>query len=55
MSFIGDRVFMLFPDDQVRLDETVDSINAEEIKEYMLSMARPLLHVVRLIEGIRMT
>jgi hypothetical protein len=55
MSFIGNRVYMLFPDDQIRLDETVDSINAEEVKEYMLSIARPLLHVVRLIEGIRMT
>ncbi len=55
MSFIGNRVYMLFPDDQIRIDETVDSINAEEVKEYMLSIARPLLHVVRLIEGVRMT
>ncbi len=55
MSFLGNRVYMLFPDDQIRIDETVDSINEQEVKEYMLSIARPLLHVVRLIEGIRMT
>lgn len=55
MSFIGNRVYMLFPDNQIRLDETVDSINEQEVREYMLSIARPLLHVVRLIEGIRMT
>lgn len=55
MSFIGNRVYMLFPDEQIRIDETVDSIDAQEVREYILSIARPLLHVVRLIGCIRMT
>lgn len=55
VSFIAGRVYMLFPDDQIRLDETVDKINEEEIKEYMYSIARPLMHVVRLIENVRMS
>lgn len=55
MSFIGNRVYMLFPDEQIRIDETVDSIDEKEVREYILSIARPLLHVVRLISCIRMT
>jgi hypothetical protein len=55
IAFIGNHLFMLYPDDQVRLDETVDKINEEEIKTYMYTIARPLMHVVRLIEGVRMS
>lgn len=55
ISFIGNRVCMLYPDDQIRLDETVNNINEKEIESYILSISRPLLHVVRLIEGVRMT
>lgn len=55
ISFIGNRVCMLYPDDQIRIDETVANINEKEIESYILSISRPLLHVVRLIEGVRMS
>ncbi|MEY2665479.1 MAG: hypothetical protein RLZZ480_584 [Candidatus Parcubacteria bacterium] len=55
MSFIGNRFYMIFPDSQTRIDETVDKINEEEVRQYMLTIARPLMHVVRLVENIRMS
>lgn len=55
ISFIKNRFYMIFPDHQARLNESVDKIDEKEVREYMLTLATPLLHIVRLTEGVRMT
>jgi Protein of unknown function (DUF3137) len=55
ISFIQNRMYLLFPDAQVRINDTVASIDETEVGQYMLSIARPLLHVLHLIEDVRMT
>nr|MBP9843211.1 DUF3137 domain-containing protein [Candidatus Paceibacterota bacterium] len=55
ISFIKDRMYLLFPDNQIRLNDSVANIDEEEVKQYMLTIARPLLHVLHLIEDVRMS
>lgn len=55
ISFIQDRMYVLFPDNQVRLNDSVANIDETEVKEYMLTIARPLLRVLHLIEDVRMS
>ena len=55
ISFIKDRMYLLFPDSQVRLNDTVSNIDETEVKQYMLTIARPLLHILHLIEDVRMS
>lgn len=55
ISFIQDRMYVLFPDNQVRLNDTVASIDEKEVKQYMMTIARPLLRVLHLIEDVRMS
>jgi hypothetical protein len=55
ISFIGNHMYLLFPDNQVRLNDTVANIDETEVKQYMLTIARPLLHILHLIEDVRMS
>jgi hypothetical protein len=55
ISFIKDRMYLLFPDNQVRLNDSVANIDETEVKQYMLTIARPLLRVLHLIEDVRMS
>lgn len=48
-------MYLLFPDNQIRLNDSVANIDEEEVKQYMLTIARPLLHVLHLIEDVRMS
>ena len=54
ISFIGNHMYMLFPDERVRFDSTIPRINEKEVKEYLLTIARPLLHVVHLAENVQL-
>jgi Protein of unknown function (DUF3137) len=53
ISFIGDQMFMLFPDEQIRFEETITEINETKLQEYLLTVAEPLLNVLYLIEDIQ--
>ena len=53
ISFVGDQLFMLFPDDQIRFEETITEIEEKKLQEYLLTIAVPLLNVLYLIEDIR--
>jgi hypothetical protein len=53
ISFVGDQLFMLFPDEQIRFEETITEIDETKLQEYLLTVAEPLLNVVYLIEDVR--
>jgi hypothetical protein len=55
VSFIKDKMYLLFPDNQVRLNDTVANLDENEVQQYMLTVARPMLHVLHLIEDVRMS
>ena len=54
ISFIGNQLCLLFPDDKIRLNDTLAKISEAEVEEYLLTIAKPLLHVVHLIEEVRL-
>lgn len=54
ISFIGNHMFLLFPNEKIRFDATIDKIGEKEVKEYLLTIAKPLLHVVHLAETIQL-
>jgi Protein of unknown function (DUF3137) len=54
ISFINSRLYLLFPDDMVRFSHTISKITEKETEEYCLSIARPLLHVIHLVEEVRL-
>jgi hypothetical protein len=53
IAFIGNLMYMLFPDSQIRFEKTVSRVESHELKEYILTIARPLLHVLHLVEDVR--
>jgi hypothetical protein len=53
ISFVGNLMYVLFPDSQIRFNKTVSKVEASELKEYILTIAVPLLHVLHLVEDVR--
>lgn len=53
LAFIADHMYLLFPDKKVRVDGTISGLSKRKVKKYMFTIARPLLHVVHLAEGVR--
>lgn len=53
IAFSGNLMYMLFPDSQIRFEQTVSKVEVNELKEYILTIARPLLHVLHLVEDVR--
>jgi hypothetical protein len=53
IAFVGNLMYMLFPDSQIRFEKTVSKVEPNELKEYILTIARPLLHVLHLVEDVR--
>jgi len=53
ISFMGDYLYLLFPDEQIRFEETIEEINEKELSAYLFTIARPLLSVLHLIEHVR--
>jgi hypothetical protein len=54
LSFIGDRLYILYPDDRIRIGETIKELDEPALTEHLLTIARPLLHVVHLVEDVRL-
>lgn len=53
ISFIGNNFYLLFPDKQIRFEDTVSEVDAESLREYLLTIAKPLLHVLHLVEDVK--
>ncbi len=53
IAFVGNLMYMLFPDSQIRFEKTVSKVEPQELKEYMLTIAKPLLHVLHIVEDVR--
>lgn len=53
ISFIGDHMYLLFPDKNVRINDTVSRIDTKELQEYVLTIATPLMHVLHLAEDVK--
>ena len=54
VSFIKDSLYILFPDEQVRINTTVNNLTEERLVEYVYTIARPLWHILRLIEKVKL-
>ncbi len=55
LAFHGDQMYMLFPDEQIKLWEGITSdLTADSLAEYVYTIARPLWHILRLTEKVRL-
>lgn len=53
ISFIADKMYLLFPDKDMRLHTSVAKLTEAELAEYLLLLARPWLHILHITEDIR--
>lgn len=53
ISFIENNFYLLFPDKQIRFEDTVSEVEKKQLQEYLLTIARPLLHVLHLVEDVK--
>lgn len=53
VGFVDNQVYVLFTDDHIRLNTTIDHIDQSELRKYILTIARPLLHVIHLVEDVK--
>lgn len=54
ISFIGNRMYVLFPDNKIKFSDTIPKIDEDEVSKYLFTIAKPLMHVVHLIEDVRL-
>ncbi|HEY0964711.1 MAG TPA: DUF3137 domain-containing protein [Candidatus Paceibacterota bacterium] len=54
LSFIGSTMTLILSAKKIRFGDTIEKISDEEIKEYILTIAKPLLHVVHLVQDVRL-
>ncbi len=50
VSFIGKKMFFIYPDKKIRINSTIKKISTYEIGEYLESICIPLLHSLYLVE-----
>ena len=54
IAFIKNRMYILFPDDKIRLGHGITGdLSEESLVEYIYTIARPLWHVIRLVKKVR--
>jgi hypothetical protein len=53
ISFIDNKMYLLFPDKGIRIGRTIRRIDAQELQPYLESICVPLLHVLHLIEDVK--
>ncbi len=54
LSFINDQMYILYPDAKVRIGKTIKNLDEIALNEHLLTIARPLMHVVHLVEDLRL-
>jgi hypothetical protein len=52
LSFVGQSLYMLFPDEYIQIDETVARITEVELEQYLKTITVPLLHIMHLVEDV---
>lgn len=53
ISFIDGRMYLLFPDNRIRMGKTINHISDNEVAGYVESVCLPLLHVLHLVEDAK--
>lgn len=53
ISFIENNFYLLFPDKQIRFEDTVSEVEEKPLQEYLLTIAKPLMHVLHLVEDVK--
>lgn len=53
LSFVDNRMYILFPDSNIRLHNTVPALDQESLYTYVMSVAKPLMHVLHLVEKVK--
>jgi hypothetical protein len=53
LSFVDNRMYVLFPDKKIRLRNTVSSLDQASLHSYIMTVAKPLMHVLHLIERVK--
>lgn len=53
IAFIGSRMYVLFPDKGIRFNKTVPSLESDELQEYAMTIAKPLMHILHLVEDVK--
>lgn len=54
LSFIGNRLYILYPDDKIRINQTVEKITDEAITDYIFSITWPMKNTIKLIDDVRL-
>lgn len=52
-SFIGEYMYMLFPNDNIKLGKTVKNLDRYELQTYIMTIAEPLRHVLHIVEDVQ--
>ena len=52
IAFLDQRLYLLFPDDQIRIEKTIKTLTTEQLQEYATTILRPMLHVLHLIDDV---
>jgi hypothetical protein len=52
ISFIENKMYILFPDREIRFGATVNRVTNQEITSYLETICTPLLHVMHLVEDV---
>ena len=50
ISFIGNKLYVLYPDKRVKIGSSTASLEVVDLKKYVLEVTRPLWHVKKLME-----
>lgn len=53
IAFIGSRMYVLFPDTGIRFNNTVPNLDTSNLQEYAMTIAKPLMHVLHLVEDVK--
>ena len=54
LSFIKNRLYILYPDSKIRLNKSVEKITEEAVAEYLYTIAWPLQNVLKLIDDVKL-
>lgn len=54
ISFIGNKMYMLFPDKNVQFGRTIGKISERELLAYLEKIAPPVMHILHLVEDVQL-
>lgn len=54
LSFIKNSLYILYPDNNIQLNQTIEQITDENITNYLFSIAWPLQNIIKLIDDVRL-